>query len=683
MSIDNKMLFDAIQISLFGGSNQYGRLPCDIRTELRAQGVESLTALAYPDDPAFKYKQVADFTRMIRAQYEAVSLLEEASIQVVIIKGTASGIYYPKAYLRTYGDIDLLVKEENYQLSIQILKGDGWLQTGEVGESHTAFYKNCFLLELHQSPPALNMVSEGKFILEYLYEGFNDIQIGAIDEPKCQFPMLPWKQNGLELIWHFWEHLYNGIGLRHVIDWMMFVRVKLHTNEAYEEFYPVLEQAGLLGLAKSLTRMCQLFLGLTEDITWCQDVEDSVCEDLMSFIIEQGNFGHKKNDDKAAKVMSSYRTPKAFLRGMQQKGLNEWGAVKKHRWLRPFAWIYSVQKGSERYLKRGGLQQYQIDRKENRRRQEMFDQINGEKVNSQQISMPHVSPAEIIRLKQSSKQHIRLLYKWLTRAPFRVPLYHLENLYFLLRYPLFGKPKIPDMDRQAVEQNVTFIYKSFNRQRLAKRCYRVIKEYYPKARVIIADDSEKPLQIHDLADEDLILHLPFNSGLSQGLIAALAEVKTPYTMRLDDDELLTPSSNIHEQLRFLETHNEVDLVGLQAKYHNPEHSAAEYSRIRMNRNLIIPAGTMIDGREVVYKTADLFLARTDSYRKIGYDPNIRMIIHHEFFYRAAGKIICVQDPHSFVMHCHNHFERKAYRKPRGDFLDDSVYISKKHGSSFR
>lgn len=38
------------------------------------------------------------------------------------------------------------------------------------------------------------------------------------------------------------------------------------------------------------------------------------------------------------------------------------------------------------------------------------------------------------------------------------------------------------------------------------------------------------------------IHLPFNSGLSKGLIEVIAGVETPYVMRLDDDMLLTSSS---------------------------------------------------------------------------------------------------------------------------------------------
>ena len=238
------------------------------------------------------------------------------------------------------------------------------------------------------------------------------------------------------------------------------------------------------------------------------------------------------------------------------------------------------------------------------------------------------------------------------------------------------------MDIQNVEENVTFIYKSFFRQKQAIRLYRSIKTYYPHVRVIIADDSKKPLEIPDIHAEDTIIQLPFNSGLSKGLFAALEQVKTPYVMRMDDDELLIPHSKIHLQLTYLQKHPGVDLVGIQPSWCFPGKMAQRMSQIRMNRELLIPAGTNIDGREVVYKPSNIYLVRTDSLRKVGYDPNIRMIDHHEFFFRAAGQIVCVQDPHSAVMHCHNRFENREYGRDRGDIRGDMLYIAAKHGKGY-
>lgn len=271
-----------------------------------------------------------------------------------------------------------------------------------------------------------------------------------------------------------------------------------------------------------------------------------------------------------------------------------------------------------------------------------------------------------------TRERLKTLLRKVEDSPLTVPCYYMLEGYYALRGKTLGNPRIAPDDRRNVEENLTFIYKSLNRQRMARRLLRSIRSFYPKARVIVADDSEDPLEM----DGAEVIHLPFNSGLSKGLIEALARVETPYVMRLDDDMLLTPRSLIHEHLAFLQRHPEVDLCGLQVNS-VLQSSAKVYRSIRMGRPLVIPAGTVMEGREVVYKAANCFVARTESVRKVGYDPNIRMIDHHEFFWRAAGQIVCVQDPDSFVYHCHNWFDWR-YRPYRNDTAGDAAYIRAKH-----
>lgn len=350
-------------------------VPNYIRAELNAQAVEGLTAEAFPNENNLGDFYLATFARMIQAQEEVLSLLQQANIPVVIIKGTAAGIYYPMPYLRAYGDIDLLVLPDHYHTAIQLILNHGYVQDGRIGEYHTSFDKGKFQFELHQSLAGPDAIKESTYVSHYIRTGFDNIQIFSMDLPECTFPMLPWKQNGLILIWHFLAHLYNGIGLRHAIDWMMFVHCCLSSEEQYAEFREALENAGLLTLAKAVTRMCQLYLGLDENISWCKDADDELCAELMEFIMEQGNFGTKRSDDKVAKVLTRYRTPVSFLKGMQQKGLHDWRAIKNYPFLKPFAWLYTGVQGSKRYLTAEGRKKLAENQKESLRRRRMMDRL--------------------------------------------------------------------------------------------------------------------------------------------------------------------------------------------------------------------------------------------------------------------------------------------------------------------
>ena len=95
-----------------------------------------------------------------------------------------------------------------------------------------------------------------------------------------------------------------------------------------------------------------------------------------------------------------------------------------------------------------------------------------------------------IRIKQWIKKQAKGFW-----SPVFYVLYEiftkLEYKFFSLKY-FFALEKKPDKKEiEQVCQNVTFVYKSFERQKMAKRLYRNIQSFYPGASVIIADDSKK------------------------------------------------------------------------------------------------------------------------------------------------------------------------------------------------
>ena len=287
------------------------------------------------------------------------------------------------------------------------------------------------------------------------------------------------------------------------------------------------------------------------------------------------------------------------------------------------------------------------------------------------------------------REIIKKLLKKLSATKFVVVLSLVWRLWarivccFIQMKWFFTCSKKPTGDEvQFVVEECTFIYKSFERQDMAKRLYKSIQSYYPGVKVIIADDSAKPLEL--VGDNLEIIQLPFNSGLSVGLNRALERVTTPFVVRMDDDQLLTPFTKIEKQIMFLKEHSEVDLVGVLLYnvpiYRSLKKAAQEYYKQPMNyapKKLLIPHMTEIDETHVVVgKSPNTFVARTDKIKEIGYDDNIRMIDHNEFFYRAAGNIVSVLDKSAFVLHFRDRFDMH-YNEYRNDYKGDRIYIQNK------
>lgn len=258
----------------------------------------------------------------------------------------------------------------------------------------------------------------------------------------------------------------------------------------------------------------------------------------------------------------------------------------------------------------------------------------------------------------------------------------IEYAFFEMKWKRQGWKKPNQEEIDFVCQNVTVIFKSFERQKMAKRLYKNLQSYYPGIHVVIADDSTNPLDLKGGSLE--VIQLPFNSGLSYGLNCALEKVETPYVLRMDDDELLTLKTCLGRQLQFLNLHQEVDLVGFctltAIRCMNPDEAVSAFTAFSMKdapKPLCIPHMTQIDGNHFVLgKVPNLFLVRTDKLRSIGWDDNIRMIDHQDFFWRAAGNLVSVIALGTAVFHYHNPFHRH-YQKYRQDVERDKEYIKKK------
>ena len=259
---------------------------------------------------------------------------------------------------------------------------------------------------------------------------------------------------------------------------------------------------------------------------------------------------------------------------------------------------------------------------------------------------------------------------------------NLEYRHFTKKWEQQGWKRPDQSEIDFVREKVTIIYKSFERQEMAKRLYRNIQSYYPGVRVIIVDDSAQPFDLR--GDFLQVIQLPFNSGLSFGLNRALERVETPYVMRMDDDELLTLKTRLADQVEFLEKHAQIDLVAFctltAIRCKNPDDEVSKFTSFSMKgapKSLLIPHMTQIDGNHFVMgKVPNIYVARTDKVKSIGWDENIRMMDHQDFFWRAAGHLVSVIALGTVVFHYHNPFQRH-YQMYRQDVEKDREYIKQK------
>lgn len=353
-------LFSLLKTSLWGAETYPLSASAEtdwqaVYTELRHHTIQNLPvdwlAKADPSHAAL-YRQhslrgITHWYRLMQEQQYLCCLLRDQGIPCAVLKGTAAAHCYPHPENRSMGDIDLIVKPEDFDRASKLL-----LEICEyLGENrrHIELRRNGIVVELHRSFSTFNDAAKNQLLDGLIFKAINHAEWVQLEG--FSFPMLPPEINGLVLLEHINVHMESGLGLRQIIDWMLFADRHLENPVWEQNFLSTVRQLGLQALAVSVTRMCQIYLGLRQDITWCHGADDTLCCDLMSHTLQQGNFGRKlpRGYNRTVNLLSTAKKGPALLRSLQRRGCINWPLLKKLPWLRPFAWLYQLC----RYIRRG------------------------------------------------------------------------------------------------------------------------------------------------------------------------------------------------------------------------------------------------------------------------------------------------------------------------------------------
>ncbi len=281
------------------------------------------------------FRLVYNNMQVRQVEKRILNQLNIATIPTVILKGSSAAQYYTKPELRVAGDIDLLTKPEDHEKACLLLESMGCTDITTTQEKkhgrHCCYRIHNVVIELHKKFSVLPDEEIASRMDRLL---FCDIH----HNNHFLSPTL----NGIVLLEHVYQHLETGIGLRQIIDWMMYVHSCLHDDEWTKEFQTIATTFGLDILAQTLTKMCQIYLGLEHDgITWCDTVDKDVCTQLFNYVLESGNFGSRRGFLQTNDITSypSIKSVVSVISYLQNNGKKKWEIFDNNIFLKPFAWF--------------------------------------------------------------------------------------------------------------------------------------------------------------------------------------------------------------------------------------------------------------------------------------------------------------------------------------------------------
>lgn len=364
--MDKEELFNLVKMSLWG--NGTAIVDRDLYEEMKQQAIAVLPApclssLGLPAELEKEWKNYIfrQLSYNIQSSYAQSELA--ISVPYVVLKGTSVAKYYPHPEYRVMGDIDLMTRREDFEIAYQQLIDNGYRAIKELNREVT-LEKNGIILEIHRRFATLTNPTQVKYLDDLIINNITPSHI------------LPDLINGLVIIEHINQHMEGGLGLRQIIDWMMFVD-KCLPDEKWSEFSELVQKIGLEKLAIACTRICEMYLGLPYR-EWCANADIDLCKQLMDYVLSCGNFGNKRTSDEniSENVIAYASTPKMLFKLLQRQGLANWNAAKKHCFFKPFAWIYQLFRYASRGIKRDqAVSKLKAEYSNAKKRNKLFDEL--------------------------------------------------------------------------------------------------------------------------------------------------------------------------------------------------------------------------------------------------------------------------------------------------------------------
>ncbi|XP_016124464.1 beta-1,4 N-acetylgalactosaminyltransferase 1-like [Sinocyclocheilus grahami] len=253
-----------------------------------------------------------------------------------------------------------------------------------------------------------------------------------------------------------------------------------------------------------------------------------------------------------------------------------------------------------------------------------------------------------------SSNNLTQLNDLLSRVTYTSTIYHIRTsdlVHFSFEdheamFPIMiRRPSVPVLydPGNDVNSQVTIITKTFLRYKELNVLIKSIRKFYPKIKIIVADDSLKPEHVSGNNIEHYIM--PPAQGWFAGRNLAVSQLTTKYFLWVDDDFVFLNDTRIESFVEIMEAVPELDILGGEVSGDQfyfvlefDEGDETDGGCLRRIKRFHQPLPGY-DGCFLVDGVINYFLARTDAVRSVGFDPFLKRVGHTEFFIDGLGKLL--------------------------------------------
>lgn len=290
----------------------------------------------------------ARFTQRVSYAQALTAELEKAEIDHILMKGFVLRDFYPVPELRTFNDIDIVIRPEDRQHCHDRMLALGY-QVHTDWEPVFTYFQGKELYEVHTEIMEIDVTDKAD------YRGYFS-QMWQYAQPVSahSYRFTP-EFHFLYLLTHIAKHVYSsGAGIRMYLDVAAFVR---HYGDAVDWVWiqSRLGELKLDGFAGVVLTAVEEWFGVPAPMPHGK-IPAEVMEQFLAFTMEAGVFGHFQRNDALNKLKHTDQeeaVPK--LRQMLRQTFPSAQTIQARYtylqdkpWLLPVAWIHRLVKNKEK-----------------------------------------------------------------------------------------------------------------------------------------------------------------------------------------------------------------------------------------------------------------------------------------------------------------------------------------------
>lgn len=279
-----------------------------------------------------------------------IEKLNAADVDHLVFKGYVVRNYYPVPELRTFGDIDFLIRIEDREKVHQLMLDNGF-EVKTDWEPVYSYVKSVEYYEIHTDVMEVDVSDKAD------YKGyFKDIWNHAHNVGGHTFELSP-EFHFLYLLTHIAKHISgSGAGIRMYMDIAVFVQ---HFGDSIDWNYIVgeLDKLQFRDFANMVLTVVEKYFEIKSPIT-LKEIPEEVVEDFMEYTMQGGIFGKSNRDsgvvalkkqDRNEETVSKTATLIRNLFPSASSLEKRYTYLQGRHWLLPVAWVHRVLRTREKW----------------------------------------------------------------------------------------------------------------------------------------------------------------------------------------------------------------------------------------------------------------------------------------------------------------------------------------------